>query len=69
MNFAQRWIAFRTILVKEVRRILRIWPQTLLPPVITMSLYFVIFGNGRCAVYAVYRAWFDYDGDYHQQLF
>lgn len=45
MNFAQRWIAFRTILVKEVRRILRIWPQTLLPPVITMSLYFVIFGK------------------------
>ena len=45
LTIAQKWIAFRTILVKEVRRILRIWPQTLLPPVITMSLYFVIFGK------------------------
>lgn len=45
MNAAKRWIAFRTLLVKEIRRILRIWPQTLLPPVITMSLYFVIFGK------------------------
>lgn len=45
LTVAQKWIAFRTILVKEVRRILRIWPQTLLPPVITMSLYFVIFGK------------------------
>ncbi|WP_201535251.1 ABC transporter permease [Psychrobacter ciconiae] len=45
MIAAKRWIAFRTLLVKEIRRILRIWPQTLLPPVITMSLYFVIFGK------------------------
>lgn len=45
MNAAKRWIAFRTLLVKEIRRIVRIWPQTLLPPVITMSLYFVIFGK------------------------
>lgn len=45
LTFTQKWIAFRTILIKEVRRILRIWPQTLLPPVITMSLYFVIFGK------------------------
>ncbi|WP_169392081.1 MULTISPECIES: ABC transporter permease [Psychrobacter] len=45
MSFAKRWIAFQTLLVKEIRRILRIWPQTLLPPVITMSLYFVIFGK------------------------
>ncbi|WP_296405331.1 ABC transporter permease [Psychrobacter sp.] len=45
LTFAQKWIAFRTILIKEVRRILRIWPQTLLPPVITMSLYFIIFGK------------------------
>ncbi len=29
---------------KEVVRIMRIWPQTILPPVITTSLYFVIFG-------------------------
>ncbi len=39
------WVAFSTILIKEVRRFTRIWAQTLLPPAITMSLYFVIFGN------------------------
>lgn len=37
-------VAFGTILYKEINRFLRIWVQTLLPPVITMSLYFVIFG-------------------------
>ncbi len=45
MGIQQSWIAFSTILIKEVRRFLRIWPQTLLPPAITMALYFVIFGN------------------------
>lgn len=39
------WVAFSSIVTKEVRRFLRIWPQTLLPPAITMVLYFVIFGN------------------------
>ena len=38
-------VALRTIVRREVRRFLRIWPQTLLPPAITMILYFVIFGN------------------------
>ena len=38
-------IALQTIVVKEVRRFTRIWVQTLLPPAITMTLYFVIFGN------------------------
>ena len=38
-------IALNTIVYREVRRFLRIWPQTLLPPAITMALYFVIFGN------------------------
>lgn len=37
--------AFNTLLFKEIKRIVRIWPQTLLPPVITMTLYFVIFGQ------------------------
>lgn len=37
--------AFWTIVVKEIRRFTRIWPQTLLPPAITMTLYFIIFGN------------------------
>lgn len=36
--------AYRTIVRKETARILRIWPQTLLPPLITQSLYFLIFG-------------------------
>jgi ABC-2 type transport system permease protein len=39
------FIAFRTILTKEIRRFTRIWPQTLLPPAITTSLYFMIFGK------------------------
>lgn len=45
MNFQQQWVAFVTLASKEIKRILRIWPQTLLPPAITMSLYFVIFGK------------------------
>jgi len=45
MNHQEKWIAFRTIAAKEIHRFLRIWVQTLLPPVITMSLYFIIFGN------------------------
>ena len=40
-----QWVAFKTILVKEIRRFMRIWQQTLLPPAITMTLYFVIFGQ------------------------
>jgi ABC-2 type transport system permease protein len=39
------FIAFRTIIFKEIHRFLRIWPQTLLPPAITTSLYFLIFGK------------------------
>ncbi len=38
-------IAFTTILIKEVRRFARIWIQTILPPMITTALYFVIFGK------------------------
>ncbi|MFC0665438.1 ABC transporter permease [Azotobacter chroococcum] len=38
-------VALQTIVAREVNRFLRIWPQTLLPPAITMVLYFVIFGN------------------------
>jgi len=39
------WVAFLTILRKEVHRFMRIWPQTLLPSVVTQALYFVIFGQ------------------------
>jgi len=38
-------IAFYTLLRKEIVRFFRIWSQTLLPPAITMTLYFVIFGQ------------------------
>lgn len=37
--------AFSTIVVREIRRFTRIWAQTLLPPAVTMTLYFIIFGN------------------------
>jgi len=43
-RFTEAWIGFATTLRREVYRVLRIWPQTLLPPVITTSLYFIIFG-------------------------
>ncbi|MDN5865534.1 MAG: ABC transporter permease [Gammaproteobacteria bacterium] len=39
------WVGFSTIVVKEIRRILRIWVQTVVPPVIQMTLYFLIFGS------------------------
>lgn len=45
MNLNQLSVALYTLVHKEIRRFMRIWPQTLLPPAITMSLYFVIFGN------------------------
>lgn len=39
------WIALKTMWIKECTRFLRIWVQTLVPPAITMSLYFIIFGS------------------------
>ena len=44
-NWNAEWNAFNTIVRKEARRFLRIWAQTLLPPAISMGLYFVIFGK------------------------
>jgi ABC-2 type transport system permease protein len=41
----RNFTALKTIWIKECTRFLRIWIQTLVPPAITMSLYFVIFGN------------------------
>ena len=38
-------VALGTIARREVHRILRIWGQTLMPPAITMTLYFLIFGG------------------------
>jgi len=78
MNLNQLKVALYTLVHKEIRRFMRIWPQTLLPPAITMSLYFVIFGNlvgrvthwhyGRFHLYAVYCARLNYDGRDYQQL-
>ena len=45
MNFTQNLNAFKTIVIKEFLRFIRIWVQTVLPPAITTALYFVIFGN------------------------
>ncbi|MDR9440938.1 MAG: ABC transporter permease [Halomonas sp.] len=45
MNPTQIAIALWTLVHKEVKRFTRIWPQTLLPPSITMTMYFIIFGN------------------------
>jgi ABC-2 type transport system permease protein len=45
MSQFEIFIAFLTIIRREIRRFMRIWPQTLLPPAITMTLYFAIFGN------------------------
>jgi len=39
------WVALQSIWAKEIHRFARIWIQTLVPPVITMALYFIIFGN------------------------
>jgi len=45
MNLALNIVAVKTIIRKEVVRVLRIWIQTIVPPAITMTLYFIIFGN------------------------
>ncbi|MCP4791667.1 MAG: ABC transporter permease [Gammaproteobacteria bacterium] len=39
------YISWLTIVRKEIQRFMRIWVQTLIPPSITMVLYFIIFGN------------------------
>lgn len=41
----ENFTAFKTILIKEILRFTRIWLQTLIPPAITMGLYFIIFGQ------------------------
>src|SRR3990167_3394351 len=45
MTPKQTLIAFQTFVWKELVRMFRIWPQTLVPPAITMTLYFLIFGR------------------------
>ena len=45
MNLRLNAVAVTTLVRKEVIRVLRIWVQTIVPPAITMTLYFIIFGN------------------------
>ena len=40
-----RWIGFKTIVIREYGRIIRIWGQTVVPSAVTATLYFVIFGS------------------------
>ena len=44
MTLQRIWIPYYTMMRKEFVRIMRIWSQTLLPPAVTSSLYFIIFG-------------------------
>ncbi|MCW5589221.1 MAG: ABC transporter permease [Legionellales bacterium] len=41
----RQWIAFCTLTIAQIKRIFRLWSQTVLPPVVTMTLYFLIFGH------------------------
>ncbi len=45
MNLSLNVVAIKTLVRKEITRVLRIWVQTIVPPAITMTLYFIIFGN------------------------
>jgi len=45
MSSSPLWVGYKTIVRKEITRILRIWGQTIVPPAITMTLYFIIFGE------------------------
>ena len=45
MNFREQMVALRTIAIKEYLRFIRIWIQTVVPPAITVALYFIIFGE------------------------
>ncbi|AMN45561.1 ABC transport system permease protein [Steroidobacter denitrificans] len=45
MSVKTNIIGFNTIVLREFNRIIRIWLQTVIPPAITASLYFLIFGS------------------------
>ena len=42
---ATEWTGFSTIIIREFNRIIRIWGQTIVPPAVTATLYFIIFGS------------------------
>ena len=45
MSVESNFIAFQTIVRKEIVRFTRIWVQTVLPPAVSMTLYFIVFGS------------------------
>jgi ABC-2 type transport system permease protein len=45
MRLRENLIGLQTIVYRELKRVLRIWVQTLVPPAITITLYFIIFGG------------------------
>ncbi len=45
MPLDKLWISYYTIVRKAMVRIVRIWPQTLLPSLVTSTLYFTVFGT------------------------
>lgn len=45
MNVESYFIAYKTIVRKEIVRFTRIWVQTVLPPAVSMTLYFIVFGS------------------------
>lgn len=45
MYLRENWVAYKTIVIREILRFMRIWVQTITPPAINAFLYLVIFGN------------------------
>ncbi|MDF3055644.1 MAG: putative ABC-type multidrug transport system, permease component, partial [Gammaproteobacteria bacterium] len=43
--YREYYIGFKTLVRKEVRRFMNVWLQTILPPAVTTTLYFIIFGQ------------------------
>ena len=45
MNLARDRARVADLVQRKFVRVLRIWPQTIVPPAITVALYFIIFGS------------------------
>lgn len=45
MSIKRNYIGFATIVIDEIKRFIKIWPQTLLSSTVTITLYFVIFSH------------------------
>jgi len=45
VNQSEQFVALKTLVIKEFLRFIRIWVQTILPPAISIGLYFIIFGK------------------------